>query len=58
MFGGLSGAYIEMWKFDSMAGLEKCEMKESKNEEFMKIPEFVLLIEPATFSIRIWSTAK
>lgn len=59
MFGGSAGAYIEMWEFASMADLEKCEMKESKNEEFMKIhKEFVLLVEPTTFSIRIWSAVK
>ena len=59
MFGGLAGAYIEMWEFDSMADLEKCWMKESKDKDFMKIhKEFMLLIEPTTFSINVLSAVE
>ena len=59
VFGGLAGAYIEMWEFDNMADLEKCWMKESKDEEFMKIhKEFMLFVESTTFSINVWSAVK
>jgi len=59
MFGGLAGAYIEMWEFDSIADLEKCWIEESKNEGFMKIhKEFTLFVEPTTFSINVWSAVK
>jgi hypothetical protein len=59
MFGGLAGAYIEMWEFDSMADLEKCWTKEPKDEGFMKIhKEFMLLIVPDTFSINIWNAVE
>ena len=54
--GDLVGAYIEMWEFDSMADLEKCEMRGSKNKELMKIhQELMLLIDPATLSVNVWS---
>jgi hypothetical protein len=53
--GDLVGAYIELWEFDSMADLEKCEMRGSKNKELMKIhQELMLLIEPATLSVNVW----
>lgn len=59
MFGGLAGAYIEMWEFDSMSDLEKCWTKELKDEGFMKIhKEFMLLIVPDTFSINTWNAVE
>jgi len=57
MFGGLAGAYIEMWEFDSIADLEKCWTRENKDEGFMKIhKDFLRLIDPATFSMKIWTS--
>ena len=57
MFGGVAGAYIEMWEFDNMADLEKCWAREHKDEGFMKIhQEFILLIDPATFSMKVWKS--
>lgn len=57
MFGGIAGMYIEMWEFDSMAGLEKCWKREDKDEGFMKIhQEFLQLIDPTTFSMKIWKS--
>jgi hypothetical protein len=54
--GDLVGAYIDMWEFDSMADLEKCEMRGSTNKELVKIhQELMLLIEPATLSLNVWS---
>lgn len=59
MFGGLAGAYIEMWEFDSMADLEKCWMKELKDDGFMKLhKEFTLFVEPTTFSMNVWTTVQ
>lgn len=57
MFGGLAGAYIEMWEFDDLTELEKCWKKESKDEGFMKIhQDFTLLIDPTTFSMKAWNS--
>jgi len=58
MFGGIAGAYVSMWEFESLADLEKCWAKEEKDEEFQKMHrELLKLITPTTFSIRIWSSA-
>jgi hypothetical protein len=55
MFGGIAGTYIEMWEFDSMADLEKCWKREDQDAGFMKIhKEFLQLIDPTTFSMKIW----
>jgi hypothetical protein len=57
MFGGIAGTYIEMWEFDGMADLEKCWKQEDQDEEFMKIhQEFLQLIDPTTFSMKIWNS--
>lgn len=57
MFGGIAGTYIEMWEFDSMADLEKCWKREDKDEGFMKIhQQFLQLIDPTTFSMKIWTS--
>ncbi len=58
MFGGIAGAYVSMWEFESLADLEKCWAKEDKDEGFQKMhQELLQLIEPVTFSINIWSSA-
>lgn len=57
MFGGIAGTYIEMWEFDSMADLEKCWKREDKDEGFMRMhQEFLQLIDPTTFSMKIWNS--
>ena len=57
MFGGIAGSYIEMWEFDSMADLEKCWKREDKDAGFMRIhQEFLQLIDPTTFSMKIWNS--
>ena len=57
IFGGIAGTYIEMWEFDSMADLEKCWKREDKDEGFMKIhQQFLQLIDPTTFSMKIWTS--
>jgi len=56
MFGDITGTYIEMWEFDSMADLEKCWGREDKDEGFMKIhKQFLQLIDPTAFSMKIWN---
>jgi len=56
-FGGLAGAYIEMWEFNNMAELEKCWTRENKDEGFMRIHEgFLRLIDPTTFSMKMWTS--
>ena len=58
MFGGIAGAYISMWEFENLTDLEKCWAKEEKDEGFMKMhQELLQLIDPATFSMKIWTSA-
>ena len=57
VFGGIAGTYIEMWEFGSMADLEKCWERENRDKRFMRIhQEFLQLIEPATFSMKMWNS--
>lgn len=57
VFGDIAGTYIEMWEFESMADLEKCWERESRDERFLLIHrEFLQLIDPATFSMKMWSS--
>ena len=57
MFGGIAGAYVSMWEFENLADLEKCWAKEEEDEGFMKMhQEFLQLIDPATFSMKIWNS--
>ena len=55
MFGGISGGFIEMNEFDSMADAEKYMTKMQKDEGFMKLyQEALLLTVPATYSLNVW----
>jgi hypothetical protein len=55
MFGGISGGYIEMNEFDSMADVEKYMMKIQKDEGFIKLyQEALLLTIPTTYSLNVW----
>jgi hypothetical protein len=57
VFGGIAGTNIELWEFDSMTDIEKCWKREDKDEGFMKIhQQFLQLIDPTTFSMRIWNS--
>jgi len=57
VFGGITGEYIEMWEFESMTDLEKCWERENRDEKFMNIhKEFLQLIDPTTFSMKMWSS--
>jgi len=58
MFGGIAGVYVSMWEFKNLADLEKCWAKEEKDESFRKMhQELLKLIDPATFSMKIWASA-
>jgi hypothetical protein len=58
MFGGIAGAYVSMWEFENFADLEKCWAKEEKDEGFVKMhQELLQLIEPVTFSMKMWTSA-
>ena len=55
-FGGIAGAYVENWEFDTMADAEKCMTRMLKDKGFLKIyQEFMLLIDPATYSMKLWN---
>jgi len=57
MFGGIAGQYVSMWEFDNLADLEKCWANEENDEGFMKMhQELLQLIEPATFSMEMWTS--
>ena len=54
MFG--AGAYVLMWEYDSLADFEKVFTRMSKDEEWMKLnQEMMLLIDPATLSANLWN---
>ncbi len=58
MFGGIAGAYVSMWEFADLADLEKCWTREDKDQRFMEMHyELLQLIESATFSMQIWTSA-
>jgi len=54
-FGSISGAYVEMVEFDSLADHEKFHAKSKKDERYMKLyQEAMTLIDTATFSMSAW----
>jgi len=56
VFGGISGGYIEMNEFDSMADAEKYMARILKDEGFMKLYQRAkLLLVPATYSLSVWT---
>jgi len=55
MFGGISGGYVELNEFDSVADAEKYMERMFKDEGFMKLyQEAVQLTVPATYSLNVW----
>ena len=59
MFGGISGGYIEMNEFDSMADAEKYMARMQKDEEFMKLYQRAMLLTvPATYSLNVWKAVE
>jgi len=54
-FGSISGAYVEMVEYDSLAEHEKCHARLLKNKEYMKLyQDAIALIDAATFSMSAW----
>jgi len=55
-YGGVSGMYIEMWEYDSIADMDNINKRMFNDERMKKIGRgFHLLVEPATFSANIWN---
>jgi len=56
-YGGVGNLYIEMWEFESLPEMEKCNARIFGNKEMKRINiEFHTLIEHATFARFIWNT--
>ena len=54
MFGGISGAKIELVEFDNLAGYENLMARVMKDEEMMKMHvEFMALVDPTTYSTEV-----
>jgi len=54
-FGTISGAYVELVEYDSLAEHEKCHARLLKDKGFMKLYEEVMtLIDTTTFSMSAW----
>jgi hypothetical protein len=61
-YGGISGSYVVMWEFDSMADLDRVmtrmQQRMQKDKQFSMIfgHAFEPLYDPAAYSCEIWST--
>jgi len=59
MFGGVSGGYVELDEFDSLADAEKYIVRTDKDEGFMKLlQEALQLVVPATYSLNVWKAVE
>jgi len=59
MFGGVSGGYVELDEFDSLADAEKYIARTDKDEGFMKLlQEALQLVVPATYSLNVWKAVE
>jgi len=55
-YGGIADLYIEMWEFESLQEMEKCNTRIFKNKEMKRIQaEFYTLIDHTTFTRFIWN---
>jgi len=55
MFGGVSGGFIEMNEFDTLADAEQYMSRVFQDEEFLKLyQDAKLLLVPATYSLNVW----
>lgn len=56
-YGGIANLYIEMWEFENLPEMEKCNARIFENKEMKRIQsEFQALIDHATFARFIWNT--
>lgn len=57
MFGGVTGTYVELAEYDSLADYEKLDTRILKDEGFMKLyQKFGSLLQPGTISSSIWKS--
>ncbi len=57
LIGGISGSYVDLIEFENLVELEKWRARMFVQDLGFKeiFREFMLLIDPATFSMQIWS---
>jgi hypothetical protein len=56
-YGGIGNMYVEMWEFDNLLQMEKCNSRIFDKEEMKRIQEeFFKLIDTSTFSRFLWNT--
>ncbi len=56
-YGGAGNMYIEMWEFESLPEMEKCNDRIFSHKEMKRINvEFHELIDASTFARFIWNT--
>jgi hypothetical protein len=56
-YGGIGNMYIEMWEFESLPEMEKCNTRIFAPKEMKRInKEFHELIDHATFARYVWNT--
>ena len=59
MFGGVSGMYVWLVEYDSLADLEKLNKRMEKDEEAKKLmQEWMPLIDPASASTNVWTAVE
>jgi len=59
MFGGISGGYIELNEFDSVADADKYMARMDKDKGYMKLyKEALQLVVPATYSLNVWKAVE
>lgn len=55
--GGIANGYVELWEFDSLLGMEKCNARVFKTREGKRIQaDFYDQIDNATFTRSIWNS--
>lgn len=56
-YGGIGNMYIEMWEFESLPEMEKCNERIFSNREMKRIQsEFQTLIDTSTFARFVWNS--
>jgi len=54
-FGAVGGMYIEMWEFENMEEMARVNNRIFSDKGMKRIQNgFLLLVDPATFSVNIW----
>jgi len=55
-YGGIGNLYIEMWEFENLQEMEKCNARIFGNKEMKRIQaEFHTLIDSSTFARFVWN---